>query len=503
MQWDGTPPPRKRIKLVEDPGQIRPEAPPADSQGRDVSTLDKCSSFFGKGLDDSSSSNDSGLGDSIRSRQVSRFPTLPADPDTLEISTVLGSGSFSMVHSLVSSNGQNSGLAFKTATPVEDDNDGQIESWIEDELNKASKEVKKSVSTPSHSITSTSISSELSELSSSSTTSSLDSLNFSNHEKELLAHQHIGTHPNIVQCFGEFSIKGRQGLIMEEVNGSPLNKVVRTLAQTYHSTSAGSSNNEDRVTSPREYWGCIQKLAFQACNAVAHMHKQGLVHCDLKPDNLMLHSPPKSPDDTSSHNPEHSLKLIDLGLASEEGVVTSIGHELYVAPEALIEKTLGQESEVTEKLDSYALGILLNKIFTSFFPESSDNKPDSREKAHIDAFIKAGGHFKDTPLPETPPTIPALISEEQFSASQEALKDDHSTMEKIELFCDLVNKLTDSDPDQRLSVIESLEHPFFKTELISLEDFHKIISELPDRKEQAISRAVDAFSQDYPDYPIR
>ncbi len=493
-------PPIQPIKPIEDLGQISPKDPPADSQGRAVSTPDECSSFLGKNLGDSSSSNDSGLGSSIGSRKVSRFPTLPADPDTLQISTILGSGSFSMVHSLASSNGENSGLAFKTVAPVEDEDDGQIEGWIEDELNKASKEEKKSVSVPFHSITSTSSSSALS---SSSTTSSLDSLNSSNHEKELLAHQHIGTHPNIVQCFGEFSVEGRLGLIMEEVNGLPLHKVVLTLAQTYHSTSAGNSNNENRVTSPKEYWGCNQKLAFQACDAVAHMHKQGLVHCDLKPDNLMLHSPPPSPGATSSHNPEHSLKLIDLGLASEEGTVTSIGHELYVAPEALLEKTLGQESKITEKLDSYALGILLNKIFTSCFPESSDKKPDSREKAHIDAFIKAGGHFKDTPLPEKPSTIPALISEEQLSASQKALKDDHSTMEKIELFCDLVNKLTNSDPDQRLSVIESLEHPFFKTELISLEDFHKIINELPDRKEQAISRAVDAFSQDYPNYPIR
>lgn len=495
-------PPSKRIKLIQDPGEIRPEISSTDSQGRDVSKRDELNSLTGKGLNDSSSSIDSGLGSSsssIGSRNISHFPTPPADPHTLRISTMLGSSNLSQVHSLVSSSGQNSGLAFKSAAPVEGDCD-QIENWIMEALDEASKLAKEATLKHAYSVINTSNSSPPSPPSPviSSAAESMDALKRSNHERELLAHQQVGTHPNIVQCFGEFSIEGRQGLVLEEINGPSLDEVVSILAHTYHLVSADNPTNEDRVTPPKEYWGCTQRLAFQACNAVAYMHKQGLIHCDLKPNNLMLHSSPQSPSDVSSQNPEHSLKLIDLGLASEDGSVTSIGHELYAAPEALLEKTQGQDSKITAKLDSYALGMLLNNIFTSCFPENSAKKPESRTKAHIDAFIKTGGHFKDTPLPEKPPSVPALISEDQLSASREVLKDDHSTMERVELFCDLVNKLTDSDPHQRLSVIESVEHPFFKTELISFENFNKILSELPDRKEQVISRAIDAFSQDYP-----
>ena len=105
-------------------------------------------------------------------------------------------------------------------------------------------------------------------------------------------------------------------------------------------------------------WGALPEpealaICRQICEALAHVHRRGFVHYDLKPANVML-----CPDDT--------IRLIDFGLAhavvksrfSLVGAPPAIGSAGYVAPEQ-IRRQRGRTS-----VDVYGVGALLYEMLT-------------------------------------------------------------------------------------------------------------------------------------------
>lgn len=101
----------------------------------------------------------------------------------------------------------------------------------------------------------------------------------------------------------------------------------------------------------------------QVASAMAHMHRRGVYHGDLKPSNIML-------------TKAGQVKLIDFGTAWVRGVDKNRvqGTPQYIAPEQASEKV------VNERTDVYNLGATMYRMFTGRFAQPDIPRPGSERK---------------------------------------------------------------------------------------------------------------------------
>ncbi|MEO6690469.1 MAG: tetratricopeptide repeat protein [Dokdonella sp.] len=145
-------------------------------------------------------------------------------------------------------------------------------------------------------------------------------------------------HPGIASLVdGGVDDDGRPWFAMQYVDGEPLPVYCREHA----------SNVEDRLT-----------LFIAVCEAVAYAHRQLVVHCDLKPSNVLVDS-------------EGLPRLLDFGIARliapDDGTATSNTQTRlftpgYAAPEQLAGEPVGVAADV------YALGAMLHELLSGRRP---------------------------------------------------------------------------------------------------------------------------------------
>jgi eukaryotic-like serine/threonine-protein kinase len=139
-------------------------------------------------------------------------------------------------------------------------------------------------------------------------------------------------HPNVVQVFDVGEEDGRPFIVMEYVGGGALSDLIR---------GRGRQPSEERKL----------ELLSQACAGLAHAHRLGLVHRDVKPANLLL------------RREDGRLKIADFGIAvaAEEAKITKTGLVLGTKPYMAPEQLEGQDA--TPASDVYALGIVGRELF--------------------------------------------------------------------------------------------------------------------------------------------
>ncbi|HMB52630.1 MAG TPA: serine/threonine-protein kinase, partial [Thermoanaerobaculia bacterium] len=111
-------------------------------------------------------------------------------------------------------------------------------------------------------------------------------------------------------------------------------------------------------------WDAFYALAIQAAAGLAHIHRQGVIHCDVKPSNLGL-APPQPSLGDEGEGPR--LKILDFGLAQavRRGLDARIrGTLAYVAPEVVLQDAYDQRA------DLYSLGLTLFELATGVLPSS-------------------------------------------------------------------------------------------------------------------------------------
>eukprot|EP00798_Chlamydomonas_sp_ICE-L_P005663 gene5663-8988_t len=92
----------------------------------------------------------------------------------------------------------------------------------------------------------------------------------------------------------------------------------------------------------------------EIASAMGELHKMGVVHCDLKPANVLLKSSNNDPRGFTAKVSDFGLSRVEDDDSAASFPFNSCGTAAYVAPEALI-----SNKKVTSSVDVYAFGILM------------------------------------------------------------------------------------------------------------------------------------------------
>lgn len=106
-------------------------------------------------------------------------------------------------------------------------------------------------------------------------------------------------------------------------------------------------------------WPVAQDILLQVCDALSYVHGEGILHRDIKPDNIML---------TLKEDKRYQAKLIDFGSVRLSDVATitmdtTVGTMRYISPEQL-----NRSQEVTAQSDVYSLGCTMYEMVTGSVP---------------------------------------------------------------------------------------------------------------------------------------
>ena len=193
-------------------------------------------------------------------------------------------------------------------------------------------------------------------------------------------------HPNIVQVYDTGVDNYRHYIVMEFVEG----KSVAQLLQT-----RGRLGPDSAV-----------EIGIQSCAGLEYAHRQGIIHRDVKPGNLMVIGGPagRRQRGSSAHEPptgEMTVKLTDFGIAraSAQTRLTQVGSVVGTAAYLAPEQARGEEA--TPAGDVYALGVCLYQLLTGRLPWEGSTLAELASRRE-----------NESPLPPTSydPDVPETLS---------------------------------------------------------------------------------------------
>ncbi|HVF55022.1 MAG TPA: protein kinase [Pyrinomonadaceae bacterium] len=166
-------------------------------------------------------------------------------------------------------------------------------------------------------------------------------------------------HPNIISRLGHGTAIDLQGrtfhyLVLEYLSGGDLQALCRQ--------------------HPRTLEGTLFYLE-QVCRGLAHAHRHGVIHRDIKPQNLLLTAD------------QHTVKIADFGVAkieAAEGAITRVGTDVYAAPEHHPLRQTGpldtasltnRVVHLTPAADIYSLAKTTFMLLTGEAPRGFSQKP--------------------------------------------------------------------------------------------------------------------------------
>ncbi|KAK4523374.1 hypothetical protein GAYE_PCTG52G1268 [Galdieria yellowstonensis] len=240
-------------------------------------------------------------------------------------------------------------------------------------------------------------------------------------------------HPNIVQTYDIFETKTRIYIILEFMEGGELFNAIAT---------AGHFSESD-----------ARDIMKEILHGVGYLHQRGIVHRDLKPENILL----------KSKDWPLEIKIADFGLANftigENGtsvpLTTTIGTIGYIAPEVILRQSYGAP------VDLWACGVILYIMLSGKMPFFGKNELECFKRVVRGQYSFPSRYWKDI---------------------SKGAKD-------------LTRKLLEVDPNKRLTVEQSLNHPWIKAESLSKSNIESDRSGLHSSKRKFLNAVYNYTNQ--------
>ncbi|KAK9804826.1 hypothetical protein WJX72_007488 [[Myrmecia] bisecta] len=242
-----------------------------------------------------------------------------------------------------------------------------------------------------------------------------------------LAIMKMMNHPNVVQlkhCFYSTTDK-------DEVY---LNLVLEFVPETVYRISKHYTKNGQRM--PTTF---VKLYVYQMCRALAHIHSMGVCHRDIKPQNLLVNTA------------THQLKLCDFGsakvLMKGEPNISYICSRYYRAPELIFGAT-----DYTSAIDIWSVGCVMAELLLGqpLFPGESGVD-------QLVEIIKVLG----TPTREEIHSMNPNYTEFKFPQIKAHPWTKVFSKRLPPDAVDLVSKLLQYSPTQRVTALQAMTHPFF------------------------------------------
>ncbi|XP_020579501.1 mitogen-activated protein kinase kinase 6-like isoform X2 [Phalaenopsis equestris] len=206
--------------------------------------------------------------------------------------------------------------------------------------------------------------------------------------------------PHVVVCYHSFYHNGIISLVLEYMDRGSLADIIRQVKT---------------ILEPH-----LSVLCHQVLKGLVYLHNERhIIHRDIKPSNLLV-------------NHKGEVKITDFGvsavLASSMGQRdTFVGTYNYMAPERISGGSYDYKSDI------WSLGLVILECATGSFPYKRTENEDG---------LLSFYELLETIVEEPPPGVP----EDQFSPE----------------FCSFISSCIQKDPQQRMSSLELLSHPFIK-----------------------------------------
>jgi hypothetical protein len=159
--------------------------------------------------------------------------------------------------------------------------------------------------------------------------------------KEAKFLKHVGKHPHVVEFMGFYhSEEHGVALVLENLHGGEILQLVEQPCSEMH----------------------VRIIAVQVCQAIGFIHSRGVVHRDIKAENVVL----------SGKGGE--VKVVDFGLAGfeedDEAMMTRCGSPGYIAPEVI------DGERCSFSADIFGLGVVVYLLIAGRLPFRGKNPHD-------------------------------------------------------------------------------------------------------------------------------
>ncbi|XP_037078790.1 dual specificity protein kinase CLK2-like [Pollicipes pollicipes] len=223
----------------------------------------------------------------------------------------------------------------------------------------------------------------------------------------------------------------------------------------------------------------VRHIAHQLCHSVSFMHATKLTHTDLKPENILF----VSSDYDVEYNTrkkrdlrvvkDSEIRLIDFGSATfdHEHHSTVVSTRHYRAPEVLLELGWAQPCDV------WSIGCILFELYLGF---TLFQTHDNREHLAMMERILGPVPYRMSQKTKTKYFYRGRLDWDEKTSAARYVRDNCKPLKRymqstdtdhVHLF-DLIQRMLEYEPTQRITLKEALRHPFFRNMSQSTDAMH-------------------------------